>query len=134
MRDINSKSMENALAMHSWNFQTKVVLSKVWLSTGSMDALRRNYKMRSMFYGAWSGVEPQAKPSPLYIRHHFKKFTRAFLWNSHAKLSSWKRGCRSLEKMEIEIKFRRLKISKITTFVLICLSCSFLSVCLFYKK
>ncbi len=49
---------------HVRTFQKKIVQSKGWLSDGRMDALHRNYK-RSMFQGAWRGLEPEATPSPL---------------------------------------------------------------------
>ena len=44
--------------------QAKVIQSKGWLSDVRMDALHRNHKTRSMFQGVWSGLGPEATPSP----------------------------------------------------------------------
>ena len=44
-----------------------VVQSKCSFCIRRMDALYRNYKMRrSIFQGAWSGIEPESTPSTLF--------------------------------------------------------------------
>ena len=58
------KTGGNSLPCTARTSKTKVVQSKVWLSIGRMDDLHRNYKTRSMFEGAWKGLEPEATPSP----------------------------------------------------------------------